>query len=77
MSDTALYLSLAIVLFGIGILLAFVIIVRWRHRVNEGQYKWRPEQDYDVELRGETPMTPGSPVLVPRNKMKSNKHPRI
>ncbi|MEE9314575.1 MAG: hypothetical protein V3V02_07985 [Rhizobiaceae bacterium] len=70
MSDTALYLSLAIVLFGIGIMLAFVFTIRRNHRLNKDKYKWKPEQDYDVVLRGETPMTPGMPRLIPRDKSK-------
>lgn len=72
MSDTALYISLALVLGVLAALLAFIIIGNRRQSKNPNAFKWQPEQDYDVELRGETPMSPGFPTLVKRDKKKGS-----
>lgn len=70
MSDTALFLSLALVFAAVVALLAYIVIGNRKSAASKDAYRWKPEQDYDVELRGETPMSPGFPTLVKRNKSK-------
>ena len=68
MSDEIFYTTL--VLIGIVVLAMLVYIIRGKaaQRRNPKGYRWEPEQDYDVVLQGETPMTPGFPVLKKRGK---------
>ncbi len=54
-------------------LVIYVIVGKHRQRKNPNTYKWKPEQDYDVVLRGETPMSPGFPTLKKREKPGSSK----
>ena len=54
-------------------LIAYVIIGKRRQRKTPNSYNWKPEQDYDVVMHGETPMTPGFPVLKKRDKAKNTK----
>lgn len=74
MSDTALYLSLGIVFAAVAAILIYVILGKRSQRQNKGGYRWKPEQDYDVIMRGETPMTPGFPTMVKRDKSKPNQN---
>ena len=68
MSQTAIIFSSVIVAAVFIFLVGFIIIGSRRNGRNKDGYRWQPEQDYDVVIRGETPMTPGFPVLVKRDK---------
>ena len=66
MSDTALYLSVSIVVFAFIAFGAFILVTRAKQKKNAGEFRWEPEQDYDVVMKGESSMTPGFPTLVKR-----------
>ncbi len=69
MSDTEFYLSLAIAVLIFGAMIVYVIKGKIdQKRSPPNAYRWKPEQDYDVVMQGETPMTPGFPVLKKRKK---------
>ena len=72
MSDEIFYTTLTLV--GIVVLAMLVYIVRGKvtQKRNPNGYRWKPEQDYDVVMQGETPMTPGFPVLKKREKRQSD-----
>lgn len=67
MSNTAIFLSLALVGSVIVIALAYVIIGSRRNaqakREGQNTYRWQPAQDYDVIVDQEMPMTPPFPKL--------------
>lgn len=56
----------------IALLVLYVVRGKRRLKENPNQFNWQPEQDYDVELKGETPMTPGFPVLKKRDANRGN-----
>jgi len=60
-------IGVSCVVIGLGITWA---IRTQRNRSIEGEvpYRWQPEQDYDVEIHGESAMQPGFPVLKPRKR---------
>ncbi len=60
--------SLVIVALGICAVVAFVLWSRQKGRSSPDGYNWQPEQDYDVVMHGESPMTPGFPVLVRKRR---------
>ena len=68
MSDEIFYTSL--VLIGLLVVAMCIYVVRGKiaQKRNPNGYRWKPEQDYDVVMQGETPMTPGFPVLKKRDK---------
>ena len=66
MSDTTIIALLIFFAAIIALLVIYVIRGKKRMRDNPNQFNWQPEQDYDVELKGETAMTPGFPVLKKR-----------
>ena len=68
MTDTTMYTLLAIVFVVVLGLCTYIIRGKHAHRRNSNAYRWKPEQDYDVIMQGETPMTPGFPVLKKREK---------
>lgn len=69
MSETQFYLSLGVVVIVFGAMIIYIIKGKIdQKRTPSNAYRWRPEQDYDVVLQGETPMTPGFPVLKKRDK---------
>ncbi len=68
MSDTQFYLSLfAVLIFFLG-LVAYIVKGNIDRKRSPKKYNWKPEQDYDVVHQGETPITPGFPVLKKRKK---------
>ena len=71
-TSTALLVALISLLTIVG----FVAWAMWRQRnrsINgEEAYHWQPEQDYDVEIQGESAMQPGFPVLKPRKTTSGN-----
>ena len=73
MSDEIFYTSL--VLIGLLVVAMCFYVVRGKiaQKRNPNGYRWKPEQDYDVVMQGETPMTPGIPVLKKREKDQTNK----
>ena len=72
MSDTTMLVLLTIV--GLVVAASCIYIVRGKaaQRKKPNAYRWKPEQDYDVVMQGETPMTPGFPVLRKREKNTPN-----
>ena len=72
MSDEIFYTSL--VLIGLLFVAMCIYVVRGKiaQKRNPKGYRWKPEQDYDVVMQGETPMTPGFPVLKKRDKNRPN-----
>ena len=72
MSDEIFYTSL--VLIGLLFVAMCIYVVRGKiaQKRNPNGYRWKPEQDYDVGMQGETPMTPGFPVLKKRDKNRPN-----
>jgi len=69
MSDTQLYFSLTVVAIIFGAVIFYVIKGKIdQKRSPPNAYRWKPEQDYDVIIQGETPMNPGFPVLKKRDK---------
>ncbi len=66
MSDPVFYTLLSIVGLVVLALCLYVIRGKIGQKKNPDGYRWKPEQDYDVVMRGETPMTPGFPVLKKR-----------
>lgn len=73
MTSGSIYASLALVGITVFGLVAYILVGLRRRKKNPNAYRWQPEQDYDVVLRGETPMTPGFPTLVKREDVKENK----
>ncbi len=72
MSDQALYISVGIVVFAFVAFGLFILSAKAKQKKNAGKFQWQPEQDYDVVLKGETPMTPGFPTLRKRKKPNSD-----
>lgn len=68
MSQTAIILSMTVVAAVFLLMIGYIIYGSRQNARNRDGYRWQPEQDYDVVLRGETPMTPGFPTLVKREK---------
>jgi len=64
-----LLLIIILALVAIGLFVAWAIY-RQRNRSIDGEapYHWQPEQDFDVEIKGESAMQPGFPTLVPKDK---------
>jgi hypothetical protein len=73
MLDATYYTVLTIVAVIVFGLCAYILKGKSDQKKNKDGYRWKPEQDYDVVMRGETPMTPGFPVLKKRNKDKNPK----
>lgn len=63
--------GLLIVLFTLLALpiIALLVIARYTRR-RKPTYRWKPDQDYDVELRGESFMEPPFPILKKRDRSK-------
>ena len=68
MSQSMIIVSPIILAGAFLLILGYIVLGSRRNARNKDGYRWEPEQDYDVVLRGETPMTPGFPVLVKREK---------
>ena len=75
MSDEIFYTTLTLVGLVVLAMLIYVLRGKLNQKRNPNGYRWKPEQDYDVVLQGETPMTPGFPVLKKREKGKSDPKP--
>ncbi len=74
MSDTQFYSLLIVVLIFFLGLVAYIVKGNIDRKRAPKKYNWKPEQDYDVVMRGETPMTPGFPILKKRNKTSPTGH---
>ena len=72
MSDEIFYTSLVLIGFLVVAMCVYVVRGKIAQKRNPNGYRWKPEQDYDVVMQGETPMTPGFPVLKKRDKGKPN-----
>ena len=70
MSDGIFYSTLAVICIVFLAMCVYVVRGKLIQKRNPNGYRWEPEQDYDVILQGETPMTPGFPVLKKRQKDK-------
>ena len=69
MSETQFYFSLIVVAIVFGVMIIYIIKGKMdQKRTPPDAYRWKPEQDYDVVLQGETPMTPGFPILKKREE---------
>ena len=67
MFDTQFYFTLIIVGAVISAMVIYIIKGKLdQKKTPPDAYRWKPEQDYDVEMQGEGPMTPGFPVLKKR-----------
>jgi hypothetical protein len=66
--------GLLIVLFTLLALpiIALLVIAHYTKQ-RTSTYRWEPDQDYDVELRGESFMEPPFPVLKKRKRGKGSK----
>lgn len=59
-----------------GLLVGAICLVSfysWRQKrrlrnATQGNYRWKPDQDYDVIQEGEANMTPAFPKLIKRQK---------
>jgi len=71
MTDPVFYTLLSLFLLVFLGLFLYIVRGKFGQKKNPQGYRWKPEQDYDVVMRGETPMTPGFPVLKKREKNKS------
>ncbi|MGI9364579.1 MAG: hypothetical protein ACR2O8_05315 [Rhizobiaceae bacterium] len=71
MSDTTMYVLLVIVGLVVAAMCAYIAKGRAAQKKNPNAFRWQPEQDYDVVMQGETPMTPGFPILKKRKKRSS------
>ncbi|MEP0941602.1 MAG: hypothetical protein ABJH63_11250 [Rhizobiaceae bacterium] len=76
MSDEIFYTTLTLI--GLVFLAMCIYIVKGKlaQKRNPDGYRWEPEQDYDVVLQGETPMTPGFPVLKKRKNGQASRDSR-
>lgn len=68
MSDTTMFVLLVIVGLVVAAMCAYIARGKAAQKKNPNAFRWQPEQDYDVVMQGETPMTPGFPVLRKREK---------
>ncbi|MEL6751140.1 MAG: hypothetical protein AAFO70_03565 [Pseudomonadota bacterium] len=67
LSDGAL---LILLLIALALPIAGILFARWRLLKRAKNYHWKPEQDYDVELRGESAFQPPITVLKKRDRKK-------
>ena len=68
MSDSTILILLALVAAGMLAMVVYIVRGRAAQKRGDAPYAWQPEQDYDVVLEGEGPLTPGFPVLKKREK---------
>lgn len=68
MTDTTMHSLLALLAIVVMLLCFYIVRGKRAMKRNPDAYIWQPEQDYDVVMQGETPMTPGFPVLRKRKK---------
>ncbi|MEP1207900.1 MAG: hypothetical protein ABJM29_18940 [Rhizobiaceae bacterium] len=74
MSDEIFYSSLTVVAIVVLAVCIYIIRGKRAQKRNPNAYHWKPEQDYDVVMQGETPMTPGFPVLKKRERKNRRHH---
>jgi hypothetical protein len=67
MLDTVHLVILAVAALVVIGMCAYIVKGKSAQKKNKDGYRWQPEQDYDVVMQGETPMTPGFPVLKKRH----------